>query len=322
MRSFQELEEFWRSLMKLVRGDFFASNMNLTSFMASDQIGPYLVRLDNMIAISEKTERSIMEYINEQKRKFPKLYLYNKEILIHIFSLTETPAVFEKVKGMLELTGLLYDKNDPHLTIGAISGDETIHFKSSSSSRSSIVDWLRGIYLALAGRLKHDIREFMEERHSFVDEIRLMSSVDQARICAAQLKFWEKLEATNEVQMKLQLKHVYNQLRELNNMIFRLRHKNQKGAIFNMMVIYIEHRDLLEELLKIEKETAVRSNANDSLYNGGTDFILACHIQKKWVNFFMRCIDSYMNVTSFQYMTPKLFRTLKFDIFRMHVLEW
>ena len=153
--------------------------------------------------------------------------------------------------------------------------------------------------MALAGRLKHDIREFMEERRSFLDEIRLMSSIDQARICAVQLQFWQKLEANDVVQMKSQLKHVCNQLRELNNMIFHLKHKNQKRAIFNMMVIYIEHRDLLEELLKIEKETAVRSNANDSLYNGGTDFILACHIQKKWVNFFMRSINSYMNVTSF-----------------------
>ena len=68
--------------------------------MASDQIEPYLVRLDNMIAISEKTERSAMEYINEQKQKFPKLYLYNKEILIYIFTYGD-PAVFEKVKGML-----------------------------------------------------------------------------------------------------------------------------------------------------------------------------------------------------------------------------
>ena len=285
MRGFYEIDEFWRSMMKLVRGEFLSSSRNLSSLIASDQLEPYFLRLDEMIASSRKAEKYIQNHIAEQKRKFPKLYMFNRDTLYYIFSQTEISAVFEKLKGMLELTELIYDKNDPCLTTGAICGEETILFKSSASCRSSIVDWLRGIDLALSERLKYDIREFMEKRRGVLDDIKMMTSIDQARLCAVQLEFWKKLEATDEAQLRSHLEDVLSQMRDLSDMIFHLKLKNQRMAIYNMILMNTEQKDLLQDLLQEAQYTVAHRLEASYLYNGGTDFILACHIQKKWVGY-------------------------------------
>ena len=284
MKSFHEIEEFWRSMMKLIRGEYLSLSIRLTSFINSDQVEPYLLRFHKIIASSKEAEQHIQNYIDEQKRKFPKLYMFGRDTLNYVFSQIETSAVFEKIKGMMKVTGLIYDKNDPYLTTGAICGDETIHFKSAASSRSSIVDWLRGLDLALSGRLKYDLREFMEERRNLLDDIKQMTSIDQARICAVQIKFWDVLEADNQASLKLHLEHILLQIQESSNLIYHYRLNYQQRAIFNMIVMYTEQRDLLQELLLEKKNTDTHSSDVRYLYNGGTDFILACHIQKKWVS--------------------------------------
>ena len=283
MRGFHELEEFWRSMMKLLRGESLSSNKNFTSFMTSELVEPYLMRLDEMIVSSRKIERHIHEYIDEQRRKYPKLYMYNRDTLSYIFTQVELKAVFEKVKGMLDLTDLIYDENDPYLTTGAVCVDETVLFRSPASIRSSIVDWLRGIDLALSRRLKYDIREFMEERRDVLDDIRLMTSLDQARLCATQIAFWKEVVPTNEAQLKSQLSHVLSQIRESGDMIFHNRQKNQRKAIYNILLIYIEQRDILRKLLDDLTITATKTHDTGNPYYGSNDFIVLCHMQKTWV---------------------------------------
>jgi len=40
-------------------------------------------------------------------------------------------------------------------------------------------------------RVRRDIIEFVEDRRTLIDDIKLSISLDQSRICAMQIKFWD-----------------------------------------------------------------------------------------------------------------------------------
>jgi hypothetical protein len=72
---------------------------------------------------------------------------------------------------------------------------EYVEFRTPASSRSSLTDWLKGIISVLSDRLKHDIREFVEDKKQAIDDVKVCKSLDQARLVAIDIKFWERLSS-------------------------------------------------------------------------------------------------------------------------------
>ena len=183
------------------------------------------------------------------------------------------PKIFSKCSLLFNLTGLIYDRTDENLTIGAISHHESMIFKSPSSSRSSLVDWLRGIFQGVNERLRHDIKQLAESTSNIFEDIKTSKSIDQARITAIQTKFWDNFNREPD--------HISQHLIEINQIIQNAlflfqeyRSNYQKKALFNILVVYSSFRDLLSTLESPMKQGAFNEDGNS--------FMIDCTIKKTW----------------------------------------
>ena len=194
------------------------------------------------------------------------------------------PTIFSKCSPLFNLTGLIYDRTDENLTVGAISHHESVLFKSPSSSRSSLVDWLRGIFQGVNERLRHDIKQLAESPTSNIfEDIKTSKSIDQARITAIQTKFWDNFNRDSD--------HVSQHLTEINQTIqnaltyFLEYHSSyQRKALFNILVTYSSFRDLLSALENQMKQGAGAGAGAGAFNEGGNcnSFMIDCTIKMTW----------------------------------------
>ena len=267
MKFFGEVDEFWRSLTRLVRRESDIERNYISDFLALPETVDLLKKIEHVTKSAEHALLAVNIYIDEQRVRFPRLYLIDKDFLLDVFMHIEITTVFEKLKDFLQLDRLFFDNHDKHQTIGAVSGLETIYFRSAASSRSSLVDWLRGIFNGPKDRLKLDIRELVEGHRTIVDDIKMMKSLDQARICAVQLQFSDYLTSQRR-NIVHKGEEIISIISDFTQLMYDLRTKYQRVAIYNQIVLRIAQRDILKCL---ERDSG-----------SGNNFFVDCALTKSW----------------------------------------
>ena len=128
--------------------------------MANDSLGK-----EKLAELCNSTEKSLMAihyFIEESCRKFPLLFLFNKKRLVDIFATAEIPTLALKCTELIQVDTLVFEKTDVNVTTAAVCGCEYVLFRTAASSRSGLVEWLKGINASLTGRLSFDIQELVE----------------------------------------------------------------------------------------------------------------------------------------------------------------
>ena len=143
------------------------------------------ILLDDGAIEIEKTDQSVVQYIEMQYSKWPKLYLLSKETLIDILGTQDTRKTFIKCRALMpSISDITFDKLDVYSTVAVWSGLEQIKLHKPSSARNSLADWLRNIDVCLSERIIQDIRQYTDEGKTIVDDLRQPFSIEQGRICA------------------------------------------------------------------------------------------------------------------------------------------
>lgn len=291
IKDFHAIDDFWKALIKNFREFPRVCRIDISN----DQI--MVNMLSGIHIVCEAVERvrfSVNTYIEEQCRKFPRLYLLKNKLLQEIFVMAEFTSSIESLRGILNIDGLIFDRMDSHLTIGCIFGSENIIFKSPSSSRSSFIDWLRGIFHALTEKLRFDIKDLLDEKRTIFDDIKLSKSLDQARICFIQIKFWEQFSRDpNAIEVHLEQTGFF--LEKLVNCALEFRTSYQRISIFNALVVVTSHKEILEKLT-----FDIRNNVYDIHHSFAIDFALKKHWDKRSNTILCSIADMVIFITYFQ----------------------
>jgi hypothetical protein len=279
VKHFKALDEAWRTVIKHARlekkiaGVYGSSDMRECLIAAAE-------------AISE-TDKELLQHINDQCQKYPKMYLLDSMHLMEVFATLEPYIVFHKCRAMLfpHISEVVFMEDDPHTNKAIVSGDcEKILFRKPCSTRSSLVDWFRAIDLALTDRVESDIRDYMapHNRHILEDLRMPKTTCEQSRIVAVQVNFWSLL--THNIQTNAQLRYrlVQGQMLELcdqislySSLVSKSLDKYHIRTTENVLILLISHRDLLNNLLS----QLVQNGDDDTL---SSSFVLQESIKKVW----------------------------------------
>jgi GAF domain-containing protein len=94
-----------------------------------DTAGTLRERMAAALESAERAEQAISVYFEDLRRKFPRLYLLDRERLADLLSTTDIPTAFMKIRDVIRVTELIYDKADPHMTIGMFAYDTRMNFQ-------------------------------------------------------------------------------------------------------------------------------------------------------------------------------------------------
>jgi len=270
VKNFSTLDEFWKVMTKTFRDTPKIDRLLSPSVDLS--IKDLLVNIEIVFEAAERVRFAVQNYIQEQCRKFPRLYLLSKSSIQDIFTIADFPSLIEKFESILRLDSLMCDRMDTHLTVGGSSSLENIIFKTPSSSRNSLIDWLRGLYHGMSEKLRFDIKELLDDKRNIFDDIKLTKSIDQARICYLQIKFWDHFSRDPKDIFEL-LEQTESLLGQFLEAALEYRTIYQRIAIHNGMIVITGQKVFLEKLC---------SDIKYGKYDTEHSFLIDCALKKQW----------------------------------------
>ena len=267
LKFFKAVDDIWREILLVCKAESF-----VTKIFSVPSI-PILLD-DGAIAI-EKTDQSVVQYIEMQYSKWPKLYLLSKETLIDILGTQDTRKTFIKCRALMpSISDITFDKLDVYSTVAVWSGLEQIKLHKPSSARNSLADWLRNIDVCLSERIIQDIRQYTDEGKTIVDDLRQPFSIEQGRICAIQIKF------TDSVTKCLRMNDFTPLMNELIETIaavtklpIKVSTRYQRASISNILTLLICNRDTVNE---------ITNSMNTHTFGVSAQFIFDLLIKKIW----------------------------------------
>ncbi len=267
LKYFKTVDDIWREILLVCKAESF-----VTKIFSVPSI-PILLD-DGAIAI-EKTDQSVVQYIEMQYSKWPKLYLLSKETLIDVLGTQDTRKTFVKCRALMpSISDITFDKSDVYSTVAVWSGFEQIKLHKPSSARSSLADWLRNIEICLSERIIQDIRQYTDEGKTIVDDLRQPFSIEQGRICAIQIKFTDSVTKCLRIN---DFTPLMNELIETITAVTKLpinvSTRYQRVSISNILTLLLSNRDTVNE---------IKNSMNTHILGASAHFIFDLMIKKIW----------------------------------------
>eukprot|EP01034_Spumella_vulgaris_P021646 gene21646-27686_t len=248
LKYFKILDEIWRSVMKLAR---FDSKVML--LYGTDKVREDLA--EALVAIAA-TDANTKTYVFEQCMRWPKLFLLDQSDVLEIFATQDPRKTFVKCRSLFaNLTDIHFDEREPFNAVAVSSHEELLEFKKHCSARNSLVDWMKAIDAALSDKLADEIREYMFENRTLLDDLRIPKTCEQSRVCFVQIKFWWDVVdnmgkgSRHRMALRPQLQELSDQMVMYCSMLSNYSAKYQIKTMANMLVLLAAHRDLLQLLL-------------------------------------------------------------------------
>lgn len=270
LKLFKIVDDVWRMVTRAIRTDSQCQRV-----LADPMVGE---GIREAIEAIEGTYAAMVDYICEQREKWPKLFLMTVDDLMIAFAtqgmssqidvllyfpvsncngtIPDPMQTFKLCNVLLpNVTHLTFDKLDTYNVVGIFGGDENVPLNRPASARASLVDWIRGIDMALSERLASEVKKFMEDPKNFKDDIRSnMHTAGQSRVVYLQLKFWQDIcKQITFPTSKRSLKPLQQEiLDEISIMYVFAQASTTKYAvrtIRNMILALVELRDLLARII-------------------------------------------------------------------------
>lgn len=216
VKDFKVVDDTWRTLMKVVKSDVKVLSVFNTVGLF-DQVSQAVI-------IGERLHGAFVEYVDEQRKRWPKLYLLPFATIVDIFCTFDPSRTFLKCRSLFpEISALVFDESDSFSLTKVVSGFEEVALLKPISARSSLVDWFRSLENGLMEKLGVDIRELHDYPQPFADTFKSGEFCDQSRLCDIQLNFWQNLnDALSSLNIKTSLNSFRMELRENINTLISL----------------------------------------------------------------------------------------------------
>lgn len=273
MPFFKEVDEVWRNFIKTIKNDpklkTFFSDINIDNILAN--------ALSKIINIDE----NVLQYCDSLQLKYPKLYLLQTDHLLDVLSTVDPLRTFKKAQLLFpNYTSVHFSETDKFSTEAISSYGEKMLFGRSCSARNSLIDWFKSIESSVHERLEKDITDYVINNKELVDDFKTVKACEQSRICSIQVQFWFQVLDTLGKQnrkksaLKPQLSALRDQISTYSSYSQNLIDHYQIKSISNILILLINFRDLLEDIVRI----------GDYEMNQGPEspFIIDISLKKVW----------------------------------------
>ncbi len=225
--------------------------------------------VDNSHTALQRLENILTEYIDQQKKKWPKLYLLEDKTFLGLVCTADLWTMYDKVGPTLlpAVTNVIFDTVDRSTTIGIESNRETLNFQTPiSSSRTQFIDWMKMIEEAVDTNVKSDIDAFRKGEKSVVEDALNSRTSDQSRLCAMELWLWSQFDRTTEKNAAERIDKITELIHKCSSLASGLKHDStQIIAMRNLILCLAHHRDLVTMNFikgkKIKEKTTSLSNS-------------------------------------------------------------
>ena len=222
------------------------------------------------LASLELCQRSLADYLETKRKKFPRFYFVSAADLIDILSQGKyPPAVQEHFYKFTDNIGAIQwgADDDGKLTgiaNGMVSGDkETVPFGRPHECRGAVEDWLRTLMAhcqtMLREQLESSVNAYVEmPREKWVGEYSCQPALTTSQIwwTAQTNQAFERLEQGMESALKDYAAQVVAGLNDMTAMVLGELTKGDRMKIKTMITIEVHARDVLQNLINDRIETA------------------------------------------------------------------
>lgn len=253
LKFFKAVDDTWRNVMKIIRAtpvvSEFSKFRNLLAF------------LDEGCLFVEQNNIEISKCVDEQCQMWPKLYLLDHKQIIEALGIHRPINSFYKCIELLpSVTDVVFRLPEMAYVEGVWSYDEKIDFIKPFSPRA-LTELFRGMESRLSEKIARDLKYFLEESKSILDDLRAPLSTDQARLCSLNAKFWGHFytlvkDTDNRQGLDILLEETNATFKFATAIAAKMATPYQRKSVYNTLLLLISHRDLLAKLMtdpKVEK---------------------------------------------------------------------
>jgi hypothetical protein len=193
MTDFAAVDELWKTVVHRARDPV---RQNLCDVLDLPRFGDLLEHAETA---AQRLEAALDEYMSDLRRKWAKLYLLDRDALLHALCTADLWTVFAKCGRALlpAVSQVHFDSIDRSTTVACECHGELIAFPSAiSASRIGFIDWMRMLETGLDEKLVADMLAFRQGKKKVIEDAINPKCSDQARLAALQVQLWMEFDQT------------------------------------------------------------------------------------------------------------------------------
>jgi len=195
MTDFGAVDELWKTVVHRSRDPV---RQNLCDVLDLPRFSDLLEHAETA---AQRLDAALDEYMSDLRRKWAKLYLLDRDALLHALCTSDLWTVFAKCGRALlpAVSKVHFDSIDRSTTVACESHGELIAFPTAiSASRIGFVDWVRMLETGLDEQLGADMLSFRQGNKKVIEDAINPKASDQARLAALQVQLWMEFDQTTD----------------------------------------------------------------------------------------------------------------------------